>query len=174
MSTEIYVNSENRVTLTDLTNQSDSSLVTDATVAVTLYDFTARKFLNRAAAVNATGGLVDLPLSAHGYSVGDFILLTGDDDYEAEYEIQTGTATDTIRVTATFVAKTFTGKEQVIKAVDNARNISMTDGTGGDYAGNIPDTVKLILNHEYWAVVSATSGTNNAEFKQTWKAVYKG
>lgn len=176
MSTEIYVNSDNRVTLSGLTNQSDDSFVNDATVIVTLYNYTNRKEVDKDVAVDATGGLVDIPSSAHGFAIGDFVLLTGDEDYEAEYELQSGTETDSIEVTATYVAKKFTGREQLLKAVDNARALSMAyiAASDGNYAGQIPDTIKLALGSKYWAVVSASSGANNVEFKQTWKAVYKG
>jgi hypothetical protein len=170
----LYVNSDNRILLSGLTDQSDSTYVNDATVTVTLYEYTDRRFADRAAVVDGGGGTVIFPSSGHNVGASDYFILTGDSDYEDEYQASAVTA-NTITTSGTYVAKTFNGKEVIAKAIDSARNISMSyiAASNGNYAGIIPDTIKLVLGYEYWVCVVATDTSANVlTIKQRWPAEY--
>ena len=69
--------------------------------------------LNAAAATNDGGGLVGIPLTGHGYSEGQSVLLNGTTNYDGVHVLPsqaTGTANEFV-ITDTYAAETFAGTE---------------------------------------------------------------
>jgi len=66
--------------------------------------------LDAAAAVDATGGIVTIPSTDHGYKVGSYVTLGATDSYNGTYEI-VAVAANTFNIYATFVAETFAGTD---------------------------------------------------------------
>ena len=72
------------------------------------------KLINAAAAAtDETGGLVGIPVTSHGYSTGDTILLNATDNYDGVYSVHADTTEHKIVITATYAAETFDGDETV-------------------------------------------------------------
>jgi hypothetical protein len=71
------------------------------------------KNLDAAAAVDAGGGFVDIPLTGHGYTKGsgNHVTLAGTTNYNGVHQVTSGSTTNFIRIAATFTAETFTGSE---------------------------------------------------------------
>ena len=69
----------------------------------------AEKALDAQAAVDVGGGLVTIPLTGHGYTVGQTLLFYGTTNYDGVHvlPVQTAGGEDDIVITATFVAETF-------------------------------------------------------------------
>lgn len=76
------------------------------------------KLINAAAATDETGGLVGIPVTSHGYSTGDTILLDATDNYDGVYSVHADTTEHKIVITATYAAETFDGDETVCEVVD--------------------------------------------------------
>ena len=101
-----------------------------AICTITLNSF--EQSLNAAAATNDGGGLVGIPLTSHGYSEGDIVLLNGTTNYDGVHTLpsqSTGTANAFV-ITATYSAETFTGTETVCVVVESVtHNLKTTDRT---------------------------------------------
>lgn len=69
--------------------------------------------LNAAAAVDAGGGLVAIPITGHGYAVGQRIGIAGSVNYAAHHYVVAVPDANTIHISASFVAETFAGTEEV-------------------------------------------------------------
>jgi len=68
--------------------------------------------LDHVAAVDATGGIVTIPCTGHGYAAGSMIGIRGSTNYNGVYEI-VAVDTDTFNVYADYVAETFINTETV-------------------------------------------------------------
>jgi len=66
--------------------------------------------LDNAAAVDQGGGLVRVPMTAHGFLAGSWICLVGSTNYDGMHLI-IAVAANTFDITAPFVAETFAGTE---------------------------------------------------------------
>ena len=67
-----------------------------------------------AAATDKTGGKVGIPVTAHGFSTGQKIILDGTTNYDGTYEVDADSTTDEIVIVATYAAETFTGTEDIL------------------------------------------------------------
>lgn len=175
MANQLFITSDNRVLISGLQDQVDDSYVNDATISMTLYECSLRKNLDRSAATDEGGGLVGFPITAHGFATGDYFYLHGDSTYNGEYQVDASSTTNLVVATATYSAKTFNGKEIAAKAVANARGLALSyiSASNGNYAGNIPDTVKLIDQDLYFIMVTITDTNGNVlTIRDTWQAVY--
>ena len=63
--------------------------------------------LNAGAAVNKGGGLVGIPITAHGWTGGKSVTITGTTNYNGTYTLDVTTSTNEIVIPATFVSETF-------------------------------------------------------------------
>lgn len=72
--------------------------------------------LNAAAAVDAGGGIVTIPMTGHGFNVGSYVQIGGTDNYDGVHKI-IAKATNTFNIYATFVAETFAGTDTVKAAL---------------------------------------------------------
>lgn len=68
---------------------------------------TARTLDDLGTAVNKGGGLVGIPITAHGWTTGKSVTLTGTTNYNATYILDVTTSVNEIVVPATFIAETF-------------------------------------------------------------------
>lgn len=66
--------------------------------------------IDNAAAVDAGSGLVTIPITANGLKAGNQIIIAGTTNYNGVHTIQ-AVATNTVNITATYVAETFAGTE---------------------------------------------------------------
>jgi hypothetical protein len=66
--------------------------------------------LDNAAAVDAGGGIVTIPSTAHGFKAGSHIGLRGGTNYNSIYEL-IAVAANTFNIYATYVVETFAGTE---------------------------------------------------------------
>lgn len=64
--------------------------------------------LDAGAAVDNLDGTVTIPVTSHPFTAGDVVLLAGTVNYDGVYEVEPATSTDTLVITATYVAETFT------------------------------------------------------------------
>jgi len=74
------------------------------------YDRDEVKTLDVSAAIDATGGIVTIPLTANWYSEDEVITIAGSTNYDGTYTILSAT-TDTFNITATYNAETFAWTE---------------------------------------------------------------
>ena len=79
-------------------------------VYVSGYDRDNVKLLDNAAAVDATGWIVTIPLTANGYSEDEVVTIAWSTNYNGNYTI-VAVATDTFNITATYNAETFAWTE---------------------------------------------------------------
>ena len=79
-----------------------------STVVGTLRGTVAATRMNCAAlaVVDATGGKVDIPCTGHGFAVGSTVKVVGTVNYDGSYTVLSGTTTDLVRITKTYVAET--------------------------------------------------------------------
>lgn len=90
--------------------------------------------IDAAPAFNAGGGLVGIPITGHGFAVGDEITIRGTVNYDATYSISAVTA-DRVDVTKTYVAETFA---------------SGMDAFVSDYEFYTTDSVKKLTDSFYY------------------------
>jgi hypothetical protein len=81
--------------------------------------------IDNAAAVDKTGGLVGIPVTAHGLAAGDTIAIDDTINYDGWYLIVSQT-TNEIVITATYVAESFAGTEKLHEAPGPNTNV-LTD-----------------------------------------------
>jgi len=75
--------------------------------------------LNAAAATDQGGGVVGIPLTGHGYSTGNQILLNDTTNYDDVHTVLTSSTADRIDITATYQAETFAGTETACIVVES-------------------------------------------------------
>ena len=78
--------------------------------------------IDNAAAVDKTGGLVGIPVTAHGLSAGDAIGIDDTTNYDGWYLIVSQT-TNEIVITATYQAESFAGTETIHEAPGPNTNV---------------------------------------------------
>jgi hypothetical protein len=100
-----------------------AEITATASTVITLYkngvSFATATFLpdtnpDAAAAVNKGGGLVGIPITGHGFSDGQIVVLSGTSNYDGTYAIDSTSSTNEIVIDATYAAETFTGSEDVL------------------------------------------------------------
>jgi len=159
---DVYIGTDNVLLLSGLTDQVSDSYVNSATVTARLYDLTDRRHLDRAAAADNGDGTINITCTDHGLSEGDVILIQGADVYNGVYTLASGTADDTLVITTTYVARTFTGDEFLLKAIGDEITLSYVSESDGNYRGQLTSasTMKLEQDHTYWLIITAvdTSG----------------
>ena len=181
----LYISSDNLVTLSDLTDAETDAYVNDATVVMSLFH-KATKTPNTAAAVDKGGGLVGIPITAHGLLAGDYVRIEGSQNYNDEYAIVSATA-DEIVITATYVAETFLGTEVIYVGVKNGTNLSLSyvAASNGIYQGVLPDTLQRIVEYSasqtyggktetgyFYLFVEAVKSTTRLTKRISLKAIY--
>lgn len=85
---------DNAVRYTDSSGDSPTNVATIADVLVA------------AAAIDAGGGLVTIPVTAHSFTVGLWIEIASTTNYDGVFEV-IAIATNSVDITATFVSETF-------------------------------------------------------------------
>lgn len=99
-----------------------------AVCAITLDS--AEQTLDNAAAADEGGGLVSIPLTGHGYSAGNTIVLNATSNYDGIHTLPSQAAGDAdhIIITATFAAETFAGTETACIVIESTtHSISAID-----------------------------------------------
>jgi len=139
-------------------------------------------------AVDKGGGLVGLPIIAHGLAVTDYIRPAGTYNYDAEKILDASSSADEIVITATYAAEVFSGYEQLYVAVPNAvaLTVAYVAASDGIYKGTLPDTVKGLREYEtidtgagrltlgeYYLFVTATKAALQRVFVAECKAVFE-
>ena len=159
MSDQLLIESDNIVTWTGLKDAETGSYINDATVAMSLFSQTTISPNAAKVAVDKGGGKVGIPSDAHGLVSGDYIRIISTKNYNGEYTVDAATTTNEIVITATYVAETFLGTEEIYVGITNGTNLSLSyvAGSDGIYKGNLPDTLKGI--HEYESSAVTFGGT---------------
>jgi hypothetical protein len=70
--------------------------------------------IDAAAAVDKGGGLVGIPITGHGFSTGQKIILSGTSNYDETYLVDATSTTNEVVIEATYAAETFGGTEDVL------------------------------------------------------------
>lgn len=83
------------------------------TVTCTITRDANEKNLNAAPATDEGGGLVGIPVTAHGYAAGASVLFNGTTYYDGVKTVHASSTVNKIVITATYTAKTFAGTETV-------------------------------------------------------------
>jgi len=95
---------DNAVRYTDSSGDSPTNVATIADL------------LDNAAAVDAGGGLVTLPVDAHVFTAGQWIEITNTTNYDGVFEIVSIVALVSVTITSAFTAETFAGTETITTA----------------------------------------------------------
>jgi len=112
---------------------------------------------------DAGGGTVGIPVEANGRVAGDYVYLIGTKNYDGEETIVSASR-DEIVITASYVAETFTGNEEVFLGIAGTGlpAIALADDGGGDYSAVLPDTLQgFSRNKRCMLVVTAAKGSSN-------------
>lgn len=128
--------------------------------------------LDNAAALDAGGGLVTVPINAHGLIAGSFIQIAGSVAYDGIYQI-VSVATDTINIYATFVAETFAGTETYKIALGPGVDFQMIEARLHlSAAGGAAENYTITLDSENgaaWDVVLETAAmAADADVPTVW------
>ena len=181
----IYISSDNLVTLSGLTDAETDSYVNDATVVMSLFSKTTKN-PDAGAAVDKGGGEVGIPCTAHGLAAGDHIRIEGSQNYNDEYTINS-VSTDEIVITATYTAETFLGTEVIYVGIANGTNISLSyvAASDGDYTGILPDTLERMVEYSasqtyggvtttglFYLFVEAVKDTSRLTKRVSLQAIY--
>lgn len=67
-----------------------------------------------AAAVDKGSGKVGIPITGHGFSTGQIIILSGTTNYDGTHLVDSTSSTNEVVITDTYVAETFAGTEDVL------------------------------------------------------------
>jgi hypothetical protein len=105
---------------------------------------------NAAAATDEGGGLVGLPVTAHGYDDGDLITVAGTTNYDGQYFLNSATSTDKLVIKATYVAETFGGTETITSTpliIDLRAGAQMAITTADEYAAGAVLDIENDLLH---------------------------
>lgn len=170
-----YADSDNTVKVVGLKDKRTGAYVNAATITASLFKATPLNPLG--VAVDKGGGLVGIPVTAHGLTSGvDFIRFTDSLGYDAQYDVHADTTANEIVITATFAEETFTGTESIYIGITNAKSVSLAylSGTDGDYAGKFPKTAIIVTGQDYEAFGVAVSGGDEVLFRILRPAAYKG
>lgn len=92
---------------------------------------------------NAGGGLVGIPIVGHKRIAGDYIHLIGTANYDGE-EAVVSVDRDEVRITATYTAEVFNGKEEAYLGINGTGlpSIALSDDGGGDYSATLPEDLQ--------------------------------
>lgn len=117
-------------------------------------DFEPDTLINAAAAVDSGGGKVGIPITSHGFSTGQKIILSGTTNYDGTYAVDTDSSTNEVVIVATYVAETFTGIEEVIMSWGFFTCASAVTFSAGDiFEMFSPDPKDLTLGDFGWTLV---------------------
>lgn len=75
----------------------------------------AKSINNGEAAVNRSGGVVGIPVTAHGYQAGESVTIASTTNYNGTYTVLSSSTENEVRITATYNAETF-GSDDTIRA----------------------------------------------------------
>jgi hypothetical protein len=169
---ELYVRSDNIIQLANLQDAVASTYVNDATVTASIFESMPHN-LDSAAAVDAGGGSVDIPLTAHSFSVGETVRLVNTRNYDGQYTI-TAIDTNDFTISATYVAETFEDDAVVYRGVPNALDITLAyDGNStGTYNGIVPRTAVLLESSWYSIFATAVSGSYQLVERLNCRAIF--
>lgn len=141
-------------TVRDLTIQNCNS-------AILVHDH--ERNLNAGAAVNKGGGLVGIPITAHGWTSGKSVTIVGTTNYDGTYTLDATTSTNEIVIPATFVSETFATTDIAVpNATFNFRNIQFANNTTDlrvDFPAESTVTVNILENGDTPSVGIVNSGT---------------
>jgi hypothetical protein len=70
--------------------------------------------IDNAAAVDKGGGKVGIPITGHGFSTGQKIILSGTTNYDGTHLVDTDSTTNEVVIVDTYNAETFAGTEDVL------------------------------------------------------------
>lgn len=73
----------------------------------------ASDLIDASAATDIGGGVVGIPVTGHGFSSGDYVRIHGTTNYDGTYTVESSTTTNVVHITATYMAETFAGTEQI-------------------------------------------------------------
>jgi hypothetical protein len=121
--------------------------------------------LDAAAAVNSGGGLVSITCTGHTFSAGDFCVFSGTANYDDEVRaLHANTTTDTLVITETYAAETFSATDTVTvfydrktlsNPIQHNTNIAETDA---GYVVIAEYDTSTTADHTIW--LSVDSGEN--------------
>ncbi len=132
--------------------------------------------LNAGVAVDKGGGLVGIPITGHGFDVdgGDYVRIQDSINYDDEYTTHIDTTVDEVVITATYVAETFLGTEEMFHGVAGGTNITGTyvADTDGNWNFIIPAAADLRDGDSYIVFVTLTDGASTLTIKEKRKAIF--
>ena len=122
----------------------------------------------------AAGADTKLTIPNHGLDTNDFIYIEGSGNYEGQKDVKVQDAWNKLTIDDAYVLEKFLGTEKVFIGLRNAKSISLTStGSGGNYKGTLPDSVKKLIKdsfyHVRWFIVY---GTFNIMIVKRWEAEY--
>jgi hypothetical protein len=128
------------------------------TVICTITLDSAEQTLNNAVAVDKGGGLVGIPLTGHGYSEANILLLNGSTNYDGVHILpsQTSGSANEIIITATYQAETFAGTETVCIIIEST--IHTLETTTRTYDRFWQEYTEQVAAHTATIKLTAASG----------------
>ncbi len=129
--------------------------------------------IDAAAAVDKGGGLVGIPITSHTFVVGEYVKIQDSLHYDVESLIDSQTANEIV-ITATYVAETFIGTEEVFHGVDGGTNITGTyvADTNGNWNFIIPSAADFRDGKSYTVFVTLTNAASTLTIKERRKAIF--
>jgi len=161
---KIYIDSENLVTIDELKNEETGAYLTGGdTVVMTLFKRSPLHIDEDGVAADKGGGKVGIPVAAHGLATNDIVRISETENYNGEYTLDATSTADEVVITATYVAETFTGRENVFVGLASCYQVplSYVAASSGKFQGYVQDTTHLIEGDRYILFVSVTSGPAN-------------
>ena len=124
-------------------------------------------------AVDKGGGLVGIPITGHDFVAGEYVKIQDSINYDVESLIDSKTA-DEVVITATYVAETFLGTEEIFHGVSGGTNITGTyvTPTNGNWNFIIPAAADLRDGESYTVFVTLTDGGSTLTIKEKRKAIF--
>lgn len=172
---KLLIGSDNLITVDELKDSITGNYENNAdSVKATVCEPTSKTLNVSGVAVNKGGGLVGLPLTSHGIAVGKYVMIQETKEYDGVYVLDASTSTDEIVITATYVAETFVGMENVYEVIDNGNEVilSYVAASNGKYQGILEDTLKFIEDVSYYIFVVIVKGSSKSTSRNKWKATY--
>ncbi len=129
--------------------------------------------LDAAVAVDKGGGLVGIPITGHTFAVGEYVKIQDSINYDVESLVDSETANEVV-ITATYVAETFLGTEEMFHGVSGGTNITGTyvASTDGNWNFIIPAAADLRDGEEYTVFVTLTNDSSTLTIKEKRKAIF--
>ena len=146
----------------------------DTTKRLSMFKETSESINADGSAVNKGDGKVGIPITGHGFATGEYIRIQDSINYDDEYTVDATSTANEVVITATYVAETFVGTEEIYHGVNGATNITGTyvTQTNGNWQFIVPAAADLRDGETFIAYITLTDGSSTLTIKESRKAIF--